>query len=168
MLALFSKYIDPASKTRSKLSVHMRPQKIVQPRFSLSAAQAFLISLRTQNIPVDEEKYLELSAGEPPVAAVKAHWEGVLVGGDDGVTGGGADRSADLSSEIASAASSRRTLLDEIDVLAKRYPAVGDEEVDLGADVAFISDPEVFRQGLRLSGPPRPVEEWDNIHLSKY
>lgn len=154
VLALFCKYIDPASKTRAKLSVHLRPQKTAPHKFSLPAAHAFLAALRTHNIPIDEEQYLALSASEPPIPAVKVHWADVLL------------RQKGL--EMAVDPGVARALLDQLDVLGKQYPAEGEGEVQLADDVVFIKDVQEFLGSLRLSEPARPVEEFHDLPLSRF
>jgi len=154
VLSLFSTHIDPASPARSKLSVHLRPQKTVPHKFTLAAAKAFLVQLRAHNIPVDEEKYLALSASEPPIAAVKAHWTNALIHGKDSNAG--------LDPAQA------RALVEEIDTLGSKYPAEGENAVELSKDVVFISDIGKFKDGLRLSGPARPVEEFHDLPLSRF
>lgn len=154
VLAMFAKYIDPASSTRSKLSVHLRSQKPTARKFSLPAAQAFLVLLRTHNVPIDEEKYLALSASEPPIAAVKAHWTDVLVNGKD--------PEVRVDPVVAS------TLLQELDVLGAKYPAVGEGVVELSPSLVYIKDGKEFRQGLKLLGPARAVEEFYDLPLSRY
>lgn len=154
VLAMFAKYIDPASSTRSKLSVHVRSQRPAPRKFSLPAAQAFLVLLKTHHVPIDEDNYLALSASEPPVAAVKAHWTDVLVNGKDpGVR---------VDSAVAS------TLLEELDVLGAKYPAVGDGVLELASNVVYIKDGKEFRQGLKLTGPAKAVEEFHDLPLSRF
>jgi len=158
VLSLFSDFIDPASSRRSKLSVHMKPTKSVLKKFSLAAAHGFLSLLRSQNVPVDEEQYLELSAREPPFPAVKAHWSGVLLG-PNGIT--------NTNGQQLDKADAQK-LLGELDKLAEQYPAVGDEKVELSPSAVYITDPEELRSKLRLSGPAKPVEDFYDLPLSKF
>ncbi|KAH8117077.1 insulin-degrading enzyme [Phellopilus nigrolimitatus] len=142
VLALFKEFIDPASPNRSKLSIHMRPKNPPARKLSLAAAEAFLVSLRSAGVTVDDEAFSAQTADEPPVAAVKAHWKGVL-----------GDAKADQP-EIPVEA-----LLTKLEELALTHPAVGQGAVELSPNSAFITDGAAFRESLALSGPAKPVED---------
>lgn len=154
VLAMFTQFVDPASPTRSKLSIHLRPKNPVPKKFSLPAAQAFLVSLRAHNIPVDEEKYLAGSASEPPIPAVLAHWTGVLLQGTE--------PAISVTPAVA------QELLKEIEKLGAKYPAVGEAAVELDSNVNYIEDGKAYRETLVLSGPAKPVEEFYDLPLSKF
>ncbi|TDL24920.1 insulin-degrading enzyme [Rickenella mellea] len=151
VIGLYSKFIDPASPTRSKLSVHLQPQKKAPRKFSVPASQAFLSLLRSNNVPVNEEEYVELSSREPPIVAVKKHWEQVLHSG-----------------EISVDASVSETLLHAIDDLGKQYPAVGEGEVKLREGTTYIRDPKNFKASLKVSEHPKPVEIFYDLPVSKF
>lgn len=122
----------------------------------MTAAEAFLVQLHERAVQIDEEQYRAASAGEPPIAAVKAHWTSLLLEGKD----------PRVKVDDATA----RELLEELDKLAKKYPAAGEETIDLGPEVTFIKDISAFKKTLDVTGPPRPVEEISetDIPLSKY
>ncbi|KAI5119937.1 hypothetical protein M0805_002126 [Coniferiporia weirii] len=147
VLAMFTEYIDPASPSRSKLSVHLRPQKAPARKLSLPAAQAFLMSLRAAGVAADEEAFLAQCADEPAVAAVKAHWKGVL------------HTQSGVPAE---------ELLEELEDLALKFPAVGQGAVELSPNAVLISDSAAFRAGLELSGPAKPVDDSPALPLSKF
>ncbi|KAH8114098.1 insulin-degrading enzyme [Phellopilus nigrolimitatus] len=152
VLAMFKEFIDPASPNRSKLSIHMRPKNPPARKLSLAAAEAFLVALRSAGVTVDDEAFSAQTADEPPVAAVKAHWEGVLC-----------DAKAERP-EI-----SVEALLTELEELALTHPAVGQGDVELSPNAAFIADGAAFRESLALSGPAKPVEDSVlDVPLSKF
>lgn len=145
--ALFATYIDPTSSTRSKLSVHMRPQKAPAKKFSLPAAQAFLVSLRTAGAFVeDEEAFLTQCSDEPTVSSIKEKWERTL-------------KEQNLPAEA---------LLAELDQLAETYPALGQGHVDLHPKTTFVTDMNSFRNSLKATGFAKPVTPSPDQTISKY
>lgn len=152
LLALYSQYIDPSSSTRSKLSVHVVPQKVSR-KFSQAAAEAFLVLLRTHKIPIDEDRYMELSASEPPISAVVAHWKNVF---------------SQPSIQPSVDASVTQMLLGALEELGRKYPVSGEEEVKLREGTVFVEDVKTFKASLRVTEPARPVEEFHDLPVSRF
>lgn len=158
VLALHQLRLDPSSRSRSKLSVHLKPQRTQVARFSVAASEAFLSLLNTHGVSIDEQLYAQLSAAEPPVAAVKEHWTNVLVK-NAGMPGG-------IIVEPAIASS----LISAVDKLARDYPIADStvDEVQLDKSTVFIDDVSQFRSSLRVSDPPKPVEVFHDLPVSKF
>ncbi|KAL5511367.1 STE23_2 [Sanghuangporus vaninii] len=146
VLAMFKEFIDPASPKRSKLSVHMRPQKQPTAKLSQAAADGFLSALHGAGVFVDLEEFNSLCTDEPPVAKVREHWESALQ-----------DQPNVNGSE----------LLAKFDELVRSHPAVGQGAVELNPSVQYITDGAAFRESLRLSDPARPVDEAE-VALSRF
>lgn len=144
VLAMFKEFIDPISTTRSKLSVHMRPQKTPAIKLSSQAAQSFLASLRNASVIVDEDEYNSLCADEPPAATVRSHWENTF--------------REQQNKEAAS-------LLAEFDTHVRTHPAVGQGSIELSPSAVFITDGAAFKDTLALSGPAKPVKPVENFEL---
>ncbi|EJD07222.1 insulin-degrading enzyme [Fomitiporia mediterranea MF3/22] len=143
VLTMYKKFIDPASDKRSKLSVHLRSQNPPGPKFSEEAAKSFLQVLRKAGIKVNEEEYNAECQDEPPVAQIRAYWEEGL-----------REETEDNDKKV-------EKLLAEFDKLVEKYPAKGQQPVELDAKVEFIKDGKKFREGLELSGPAKPVENFE-------
>lgn len=144
--ALFSKNLDPDSESRSKLSIHMRPQKEPVKKLSLSAAQAFLVYLRKAGAVVDEEAFFSQCSDEPPVSSIGEHWERAL--NEQNVPTEG--------------------LRNELNQLAEIYPALGQGPVKLHPRTTFITDLAAFRESLKPSGFAKPVNPPSDLALSKF
>ena len=148
--------MDPSSPTRAKLSVHLRPQRTAPRRFSISASQAYHVLLKSHGVTIDDGKYEELSASEPPIQAVKAFFSQLLL------TSHGEAHGITVDPSVG------KMLVDAVEELGTKYPAVGEEEVVLRHDIAFIEDHKAFKASLRSSGPATPVEEFPDLPLSKF
>lgn len=138
----------------------------------MQAAQAFVQRLREHNINVDEEEFLHLSESLPPIAAVKAHMSSVLLSGAIG-----AEALPEIVRPGIDAANDRapidpnvgKLLLDELEALGRQFPAEGEGDVHLSDAVEYITgDTSVFKAGLRLSDPPRPVVEFHDLPVSRF
>jgi insulysin len=79
----YAAYIDPRSKQRAKLSIHLHaqakpasktPAGAASIKFSVEASNLFLVDLKAAQIPVDEPQYIALSKAEPPLDAVLQFW----------------------------------------------------------------------------------------------
>ncbi|EJD02250.1 uncharacterized protein FOMMEDRAFT_109506 [Fomitiporia mediterranea MF3/22] len=141
VVSMFKEFVDPTSPNRSKLSIHMRPQRPPVVKLSQQAADDFLATLRRANFFVNPEEYNSVTGHEPPAEKVRVHWENVL------------REQADVRVE---------DLLVEFDELVRKHPATGQGPVELSPDVVFISDGAAFREKLVLSDFAKPV---DNEHV---
>lgn len=146
VLDLFTRYIDPTSDARSKLSIHMRPQTKPAKKLSLPAAQAFIVSLRAAGATVDEEAFIAQCSDEPLVSAIREHWEQVL-------------NEQNLPTEA---------LLAELDHVAESYPALGQGPAELDAKAVFVTDVAAFRASLKPSEFAKPVDAPSDMAFSKY
>ena len=79
----YAVYIDPRSRQRAKLSIHLHaqakpasktPPGTASMKFSVEASNLFLVDLKAAQIPVDEPQYIALSKAEPPLDAVLQFW----------------------------------------------------------------------------------------------
>ncbi|EJD02194.1 insulin-degrading enzyme [Fomitiporia mediterranea MF3/22] len=147
VISMYKEFVDPASPNRSKLSIHMRPQKPPAIKFSQQAAEEFLATLRKANVFVDQEEYNSVTGDEPPAAKVKAYWESTL------------REQPNVKAE---------DLLAEFDELVRKHPATGQGPVELSPDVVSISDGAAFRNKLVLSEPAKPVGEEHEVQSSRF
>ncbi len=148
--------LDPSSPGRSKLSVHLVPQNVPPRKFSVAASQAYRSLLVAHGVSLDEERYTELSAAEPPITAVKTHWSRMLLGPQSGTAGIKVDPAV------------AKMLVDAVEEIGMKYPAEGEGSVQLKEDTIFIDDVAAFKAGLRVSEAPRPVEIFDDLPLPKF
>lgn len=135
VLSLFRRCLYPDSTSRSKLSVHMRPQKEPAKKLSLPAAKAFLVSLREAGAKVDEEVFFSACSDEPTVSSIKEHWQQAL----------------DEQNIPAEA------LLMELNKLAEIHPATGQGSVELRPEIVFVTDLASFRENLKSTEFAKPV-----------
>ncbi|KAJ7112437.1 Metalloenzyme, LuxS/M16 peptidase-like protein [Mycena crocata] len=148
VLKMFLADVHPASKTRAKLSVHMRSQKPRKPRVSAAAAEAFAVLVREKALDgVTEAAWKDAPSGEenPQLPDFTAYWSGVLAekaGGDE--------------------------LLSTIPELVTKYPVPGEGEDTPRPDVTYITDIEAFKKGLAVSVDTGPMEQWGDLPISKF
>lgn len=138
----------PASKTRSKLSLHLRSQTASSPKFSVAASKVLLTELKFKGVVVQEEDYNKLSAAEPPLSAVKAFWTNHF------------KSLSDLGKDDAEG------LLRAMDRLAKEHPVAASAdgaEGKLGDDVVHVHDMALFKAGLIMSKAATPVVEYNDV-----
>jgi len=152
VIDLFMQRIHPSSKTRSKLSVHMRavPPAEPDPKFSLAAATALLPALKSRGVAIlDENLYQTLATQEPKLSVVKGYWENHF------------KSLPNLKPESA------RELLEMADKLAKEFPSetevTGGDEGKLAADVQRIQDMAAFKAGLTVSKAATPVTIYSDL-----
>ncbi|KAG8907980.1 Insulinase (Peptidase M16) [Tulasnella sp. 403] len=147
VLDLFMRYIHPASRTRSKLSIHMQSQVVPSPKFSLTASNALIATLQSRGLGEAETEFREFSATEPPVSDVKQFWEKHL------------KAKPGLSQQVT------HDLFGTIDTLAKTHPSEADvnDGERLGDDVQYIRDIAHFKAGLGVSKAATPVEIYSDF-----
>ncbi|KAJ7709455.1 Metalloenzyme, LuxS/M16 peptidase-like protein [Mycena rosella] len=148
VLSMFLSDLHPASKTRAKLSVHMRSQKSRQPRVSSTAAEAFAALVREKGVDgVTETAWNDAPSGDeqPPLPDFKKYWSGVLGGKEGG-----------------------QDLLDAIPGLVAKHPIPGEGEDAPRPGVTYITDVEAFRKGLTVSVDPGPMVQWGDLPVSKF
>ncbi|KAL5492063.1 STE23_1 [Sanghuangporus weigelae] len=143
VVKVFKMFLDPASPSRSKLSVHMRTQNPSAPKLSDRAVEKFFAALQKAGVEIEEEEFASLCE-ELPIAQARDYWEEAH------------------REHFKGESHAAHKLLEEFDRLAKKYPQEGYEPVDLSqANVVFIKDGADFRQSLGLSGAAMPVEEYE-------
>ena len=145
VLKVFKTFLDPASNSRSKLSIHMRSQNPSPPKLSDKAAEKFFVALRKAGVVIEEEEFASVCE-EMPVGQARGYWEEAL------------------HEHFHGDSRKSHRLLQEFDGLVEKYPQEGYDPVDLqagGAHVVFIKDGAEFRQSLTLSAAAFPVEEFE-------
>lgn len=142
IMTLFKERFDPASETRSKLSVHYRSQCPPALKVSEQAAQKCLALLKKVGAEVDEDEFNSVCEDEPLVEEVKAYWAEAF-------------REQDVDDKLAD------RLLNKFDHLVEKYPVASQEAVELGPNVVFIKDGTAFRHSLQLSEFAKPVEKFE-------
>ncbi|KAJ7217183.1 Metalloenzyme, LuxS/M16 peptidase-like protein [Mycena pura] len=147
VLRMFLSDVHPASKTRAKLSVHMKSQKPRQPRVSSAAADAFEELVREKGPPgIWESTRKDAPSGEecPQLSDFVKHWTGVLKDMDGG-----------------------QDLLRLIPQLVAKYPVPGEGEDVPRPGVTYITDIEEFKKALAVSVDPGPMVQWGDLPISK-
>ncbi|KAJ7217182.1 Metalloenzyme, LuxS/M16 peptidase-like protein [Mycena pura] len=148
VLRMFLSDVHPASKTRAKLSVHMKSQKPRQPRVSSAAADAFEELVRERGPPgIWESTRKDAPSGEecPQLSDFVKHWTGVLKDMDGG-----------------------QDLLRLIPQLVAKYPVPGEGEDVPRPGVTYITDIEEFKKALAVSVDPGPMVQWGDLPISKF
>ncbi|KAI0062244.1 hypothetical protein BV25DRAFT_1804109 [Artomyces pyxidatus] len=149
VLALFLSRVDPASATRSKLSVHGRSQKPRSKHVSRAASIAFELLAKQEGIAVDSINWRgELSSsGEPAVSEFSNYWKKALL-----------NTSTDVIGKLFAA----------LPGLIEKHPAERDADGTLRAGVVHIDDVAAFRKSLAISEYPKPLVAWNDIPTAKF
>lgn len=135
--------VHPSSKSRSKLSVHMKSTKARQPRVSEEAAKQFAKLVREKMPDVDESAWKDLGEGVHTLADFQSHWAQALKGRD--------------VSELMAA----------FPAIVEEFPVQG-EGVDKPRDgVEYIQDPTLFRTTLKVAPETGPLVEWGDMPASR-
>lgn len=148
VLDLFRERIHPQAKKRAKLSIHLQSQKPSVPRVSGEAMKAFESSLQEANIVIDVTTVrAELDAATPTATEFVNAWREVLT--EDRVSG-----------------TKAQDLLEQIPGLIERYPLPGEDAGGLPTGVTSIEELKGFKATLRISDPPRPLIQWNDLPAS--
>ncbi|KAA1469392.1 hypothetical protein DENSPDRAFT_835009 [Dentipellis sp. KUC8613] len=147
VIALFSKYLLPSSTERKKLSVHVKSQMPRTKHVSSAAMDAFAQHLKDANVALEDVNWREELEGEPTVADFKKYWTGVFT-----------ERSIKDTDSLLSVVSG----------LVEKYPATKDAEGALRSDVKQIEDIKAFKASLRITDPPKPLVEWNDLPVPKF
>ncbi|KAF9075695.1 Metalloenzyme, LuxS/M16 peptidase-like protein [Rhodocollybia butyracea] len=143
--ALFMSNVHPSSKTRSKLSVQLRSQKVRPKRVSTVASEAFENQVRGSGIDIVPGAWKDaLSDETPSMEAFQKHWTEVLSGKE----GAGA-------------------LLENIPKLVLTHPVDGEGQDPTRSDVTYIGDMKEFRASLQPA-EDMPGVEWGDLPISKF
>ncbi|EJC99116.1 uncharacterized protein FOMMEDRAFT_160677 [Fomitiporia mediterranea MF3/22] len=142
---MFKERLDPSSKIRSKLSIHMRSQRPskppnvpAKPNVSMHAAQEFLIALKKEGIYVDENEYNQKCEVELTMSEMHEYLKETC-----------------LNKLVNNNEKRIQELFRKLESFLDKYP------VKPALEVEHISDGGKFKQGLTLSGVPKPVEKFD-------
>jgi insulysin len=150
IMKLFMERIHPSSKTRSKLSIHLRSQASPSPKFSVAASRELLPALQSRGIEVKVDDYHKLSAAEPSLANIQAFWSSHF------------KTLSHLSQEHA------KELLLMMETLTRTHPSEAESDsgvVPPGAQ--YIRDVASFKAGLTVSKAASPVEIYNDLATSK-
>jgi insulysin len=144
VLSLFMTHVHPASKTRTKLSMHMVSQKIHTKKVSLAASQAFETLVHEAFPDVDEKSWKNSIESDALSLVEFGHYWLKVLNSDDG-----------------------RKLLAQLPVLVDKYPVDGEGEDRRRSDVTYIEDPKAFKAGLTVSVDPGPFVQWNDLPASR-
>ncbi|EJC99127.1 uncharacterized protein FOMMEDRAFT_160691 [Fomitiporia mediterranea MF3/22] len=143
--AMFKECLDPSSKTRSKLSVHMRSQKPpkppkvpAKPNVSIHAAQEFMGLLKKEGITVDEKQYKSECEDEFTLPEMQEYLKETC-----------------LSELLKNNDTKVQELIGRLKALVEKHP------VKPALEVKHITDGAKFRQGLQLSDVAKPVKKFE-------
>ncbi|KAF5347143.1 hypothetical protein D9757_013657 [Collybiopsis confluens] len=143
--ALFMSHVHPSSKTRSKISVQMRSQKVRPSRVSAAAAKVFEARVRDTGVDVASGAWKEaLSDDTPGMEEFEKYWREVL--GEGAAQG----------------------LLESIPKLVQEYPVPGEGQDRVRSDVTYIGDMKEFRAGLETAEDLGAMVEWGDLPVSKF
>jgi len=143
--SLFMSHVHPSSKTRSKLSVQMRSQKVRPKRVSATASEAFEALVRDSGVEVAPDVWKEALSDDTPVIEVfQKHWTEALVGKEGA-----------------------RVLLESIPKLVQAHPVDGEGPDPARSDVTYIGDMKEFRASLQPT-EDMPGIEWGDLPMSKF
>lgn len=145
VLSLFMTHVHPASKTRTKLSIHMVSQKIRPKQVSIAASQAFETLVHEAFPDVDEKAWKESVDGDTLNLVDFGHYWLKVLNSDDG-----------------------RKLLAQLPVLVDKYPVDGEGEEQKRSDVTYIEDPKAFKAGLAVSVDPGPLVQWNDLPVPRF
>ncbi|KAF5373799.1 hypothetical protein D9758_000838 [Tetrapyrgos nigripes] len=141
VLSLFMSKVHPSSKSRSKLSVHMKSRKPSPKHVSTAAVQALETLLRDSNLELNGVAWKETLGEETPkLDAFQTYWAGVLGGKEGG-----------------------EAILAAIPELVKKYPLEGEGVDPVQDGVTFIEDLKVFRSKLQVAVDPGPMVNWGDL-----
>ncbi|KIK58339.1 hypothetical protein GYMLUDRAFT_246356 [Collybiopsis luxurians FD-317 M1] len=145
--ALFMSHVCPSSKTRSKLSVQMRSEKVKPKRISAAAAGAFEAQVRELGVDVAPGSWRKvLSDDTPAVEEFKKYWREELAG-----KGEGAQR-----------------VLESITKLVQEYPVPGEGQDAVQSGATYIGDMKKFRARLKPAEDLGAMIEWGDLPASKF
>ncbi|KIK58340.1 hypothetical protein GYMLUDRAFT_45548 [Collybiopsis luxurians FD-317 M1] len=145
--ALFMSHVHPSSKTRSKISVQMRSQKVKPKRVSAAAAEAFEAQVRELGVNAAPGSWREvLSDDTPAVEEFEKHWREVLAG--------------------KGAASQR--VLESIPKLVQEHPVPGEGQDAVQPGATYIGDMKEFRASLKPAEDLGAMVEWGDLPVSKF
>jgi len=149
ILSLFLSRAHPSSKTRSKLSIHVKSQKPRPKHISRTAADAFAQVVQENDIRIDEADWSAsmFADGEPTETQFSAFWKDALAEAPEGTS----DR-----------------LLAALPHLLERFPAQKDAQGSLTKDVVHIDDILAFKKSLKVSEYPKPLVAWNDMLTSKF
>ncbi|THU88604.1 hypothetical protein K435DRAFT_679530 [Dendrothele bispora CBS 962.96] len=141
VLSLFMSKVHPSSKTRSKLSIHMKSQKPPTKHVSTAAAQAFEVLLHETPLELNGVAWKEtLGDDTPKLDAFQTYWASVLEGKEGG-----------------------EALLAAIPELVAKYPLEGEGADPAQDSVTFIEDLKVFKTVLQPALDPGPMVNWGDL-----
>ena len=152
IVEFFNTYIHQSSPKRAKYSIHLRSQRPRAKKISEEAMVAF------ENIVAEHEpgafaaNWREelFASGEPELKQATEYWTRVL------------SAESDLSAET------RDKLLGELPGLADAHPSKAEYEGKLRDGVTLMADYKVYKASLRVSDPPKPVVEWNDLPVARF
>jgi insulysin len=144
VLSLYMTHVHPASKTRTKLSMHMVSQKIRTKKVSLAASQAFETLVHEAFPDVDEKAWKESVESDGLGLVEFGHYWLKVLDSDDG-----------------------RKILAQLPVLVDKYPVDGEGEDRKRSDVTYVEDSKAFKAGLTVSVDPGPFVLWNDLPVSR-
>lgn len=147
VIRLFMAKIHPASRDRSKLSLHMQSQKAPGTRVSYTAALIYLKAVKAKDIYVDEPIFHGFMKTEPPLEFVRSFWAGHF-----------RTLLPDLSQNDA------EELIKTLERAVRIHPPTNvDDQGRLSEDAVLVRDMTAFKAGLMMSKAPTPVTLYNDV-----
>ncbi|KAJ3837999.1 Metalloenzyme, LuxS/M16 peptidase-like protein [Lentinula raphanica] len=143
--SLFMSHVHPSSKTRSKLSVQMRAQRVRPKRVSAVAAETFEARVREAGVEITAGAWKESISDETPtIEDFQKYWTGVLTSEDR-----------------------NKELIESIVKLVEDHPVDGEGPDIPRSDARYIGDMKEFRASLQPSEDLGAMVEWGDLPVSK-
>jgi insulysin len=149
ILSLFLTRVHPSSKTRSKLSIHLQSQTPQPKHVSHAAAYAFAQIAHEKGFNLEEVDWSSslYADGEPSEIQFATFWRDTLTEGSTGAV---------------------EKIFAALPQLTERFPAEKDATGSLKEDVIHIKDISAFRKSLRVSEPPKPLVDWNDLPIARF
>ncbi|EGN95669.1 hypothetical protein SERLA73DRAFT_113347 [Serpula lacrymans var. lacrymans S7.3] len=150
VLSLFQSHVDPASPSRSKISVHLRSRRPRPKKVSVAAADAFEGLAKAAGVVLEHGAWREeLGDQLPTTNDFGKYWAGVFT-------------------ELMTAPNVSQELLGKIPALVGQFPEAEDIEQGLLEGATYIEDSKAFKSSLSTSRDPRPLVEWGDLPAAKF
>ena len=149
VLSLFLARVHPSSKTRSKLSIHLKSRKPPAKHVSREAADVFAKAVQEHDIDIKDVDWSTslYAGGKPTETQLSAFWKEALVGAP-----------VEKSDKLFAA----------LPHLLEQFPAQKDAQGSLPEDVIHIKDIVEFRSSLKVSEYPKPLVAWNDNPTPKF
>lgn len=148
----FNKHIHHSSPHRAKFSIHLRSKKPRDKKLSEAAMIAFEQAVQKHH-KLDLSQWREelFASGEPDVRHAAEYFSRFFL-----------QETSAIPEEAA------EQLLADLARFADAHPSQADYEGKIKDSVVRINDPKAYKASLRLSDPPKPVVQWNDLPVARF